>query len=909
MTKEDDDLRLGRQALERGLIDREGLEEALRERDRRPSVHLGDIFRSLDLIDTSELHLLEEEVRRLSARAPAPPPAEVVAAMADPAKRFGKYVLLNPIGEGGMGVVFKAWDPTMSRYIALKRLRRMEEPFIRRFHREAQTAGRLAHPHIVPVHEVGDHEGQPFIAMEFVDGAALGSLRLEPRRAAEILRDVARAIHAAHEAGIIHRDIKPQNLLLDRAGQVWVTDFGAARPLAHGETVTSAGVVIGTPVYMAPEQAGAERCDVRTDVYGLGATLYDLLAGRPPFTGQSMLEVLDKVRRDDPEPLRRIDARIERDLQTIVQKAMDRKPESRYATARDLADDLDRHLPGEPILARPHGVAARAARQVRRHPTAAALAVVALLAAGYFVVQRLRLHALERRAMTASDPEEAARLWDQLAALGDEAAGPRADEARRRAQIATDRRRSRETIAEAASRAKELSALLESLARLRGQARDEEERINPWDPPDAKAALWSLQQQIAAAERQSIVLEAQTIRLFTTARQLDRSDRIGVAQLAEFLKERIEAVERFGETERAAFLEESLRQLARDAGLESMLAWLEGGGTLALDSDPPGAEVSLVRHVEGPDRRLGLEANERRLGACPLAPVALARGSYRLVVRKEGYADTRFLAWIDRGTRQEARVRLHRAEEIGRGFVHVPAGPFIMAGDREAYQGRAERTVVEVRDFFIARSEVTMSEYVEYLDALLQENQKDEAQRRLPRTAPTGPAYASIRDGRVVLHATVDSRWPAFGLSWDDAVAYAQWLTAKAAKRGERGLYRLPTAAEWEKAARGVDGRLFPWGNAFDWTFTNGGRAAEHSRLLPGASVAADESPYGVLDMAGGVREWVADWFAERYTMKEARGGAWNDTNIASFHCAARTGTTTRNVANHCGLRLVRQWP
>ena len=303
---------------------------------------------------------------------------------------LGTYRVLELLGHGGMGIVLRGRDEALDRVVALKVLC----PALAhgrdriRFVREARAAAQVRHDHVVEVHAVvSPADGLPYIVMEYLAGATLAQSieragRLGPREAASVTLQVAEGLAAAHAAGLVHRDIKPSNVMLDPAkGRTKITDFGLARRAGESSDVTQEGSAVGTPAYMSPEQARGAAVDARSDVYSLGATLYEAMTGEPPFRGTSA-SVLRQVIETDPRPPRRIITALPRNLETICLKAMARDPARRYPTARDLADDLGRFLRGETILARPAGVLERTWRFARRRPViaglAASLAVVSL---------------------------------------------------------------------------------------------------------------------------------------------------------------------------------------------------------------------------------------------------------------------------------------------------------------------------------------------------------------------------------------------------------------------------------------------------------------------------------------------------------------------------------------------------
>lgn len=305
---------------------------------------------------------------------------------------FGDYELLEEIARGGMGIVYKARQVSLKRPVALKMILAGEfatEAELKRFRTEAEAAANLQHPNIVAIHEIGEHNGQHYFSMDYVEGRNLAELTngqpMQAQRAAGYVKTIAEAIHFAHQRGTLHRDLKPQNVLIDTSDRVRITDFGLAKQTQRESSLTQTGVVMGSPSYMPPEQATGRHDQVgpHSDVYSLGAVLYELLTGRPPFLAESAMATMMKVVEQEPASPRKLNPHVPPDLETICLKCLEKRPERRYSSARALAEELDRFLRHEPIQARPASALRKAVSWSRRHRalmTAAVSAVVLLLA-------------------------------------------------------------------------------------------------------------------------------------------------------------------------------------------------------------------------------------------------------------------------------------------------------------------------------------------------------------------------------------------------------------------------------------------------------------------------------------------------------------------------------------------------
>jgi serine/threonine-protein kinase len=399
------DRALGRRAVRAGFLsDGEledllagggGLERQLRER----GVSADDLRRLRSELDREEYALFSPDHRV---------PPEVAAVQGDPARRLAEFVLVSSLGRGGIGEVWKAWDTRLGRWVAIKLPRPQPDPeaATRRFTREALAAARVSHPNIVAIHRVAEERGRCFIVMQYVEGRPLGAERPGWKGALEILRVVATAVHHAHELGVVHRDLKPGNILIAPDGRPFILDFGLAHLEESAWLQSREGLVAGTAAYMSPEQAmgGPAARGRSTDIYSLGATLYEVVAGRPPFAGATFAEILQKVLHDDPPAPRFLNRDVPPDVEAVILRAMDKEPWRRYATAKELAEDLDRCLRGESLAVRQGEFLHALRRRVKRHPLATfavAAAILFVLVFGALEARRSAHH--ERQLRTIRD--------------------------------------------------------------------------------------------------------------------------------------------------------------------------------------------------------------------------------------------------------------------------------------------------------------------------------------------------------------------------------------------------------------------------------------------------------------------------------------------------------------------------
>jgi formylglycine-generating enzyme required for sulfatase activity/tRNA A-37 threonylcarbamoyl transferase component Bud32 len=784
---------------------------------------------------------------------------------------LGRYEDLGVIGRGGMGEVLRVREPALHRVVAMKVIRRDlagNPAVVARFVEEAQCTAQLQHPGIVPVHELGRlPDGRLYFTMREVHGRTLREVIREVHKASPFewqatesgwsFRRLVDAFHAACEAvayaharGVVHRDLKPENVMVGGFGEVLVMDWGLAR-IPGRELDSKIGNVAGTPSYMAPEQARGEvdRIDARTDVYALGAVLWHLLTGKPPYMGARSRDVVEQVIAGPPRtPGRRNGPPVPDELVAVCSKAMDREPEGRHADAGALARDVAAWLDG-----------ARKREQ--------ALAVVERATSLVEASSRLR--------------RESRLRGERAAALLEGVRPTDAEELKHPGWAEQD-----------AARALEIDADLKDLQA--AQALRSALEIAP-DLPEAHAAL---------AHRARVEHE----------RAEERRDDAAAARAEVTLRLHAGALPEAHPTRIASF------------------AWLQGDGALTLVTDPP-AEVELLRY-EIQHRRL-VAAPFRSLGRTPLRAVALPRGSYLAILRAEGCAEVRYPVAIGRqehwdgvppGESEPFPIRLPLRAELGADEIYVPAGWCTVGGDPLA-QDPLPRRRVWVGAFALRRFPTINREWIAWLDRLVAEGNEPEALAWVPRErgrsfgSDGAMIYGRDAEGRFVLVPDHDGdAWlPDYPVVMLDRASALAWGRAESLRTGQP--WRLPSEIEREKAARGVDGRFFPWGDFLDPTWTSM-RHSHGTRATPAVVSAfpVDESPYGCRHLGGNSRDWCLESYdegprieGERLVLVEPavdrrsviRGGMWFGLEPIC-RAASRYGITPTARSGDLGVRLAR---
>ncbi len=849
--------------------------------------------------------------------------------------RLSRYERQGELGRGGVGLVYRAFDRELHRPVAIKILSEgsvARPEVLKRFQREGEVMAGLSHPNLVTIYDMGEEEGRPFIVMELVEGETLNQglqrNRWSLRRQIELLEQTARGVGHAHAHGIVHRDLKPANILVTPSGTPKVADFGLAHLSETPLTLTQSGMMFGTPLYMAPEQVEArpEKLSARTDVYALGAILYEILTGAPPYAGGgSPAEVFTRILDQDPIPVRHRNPDVHPDVATICMMALERNPGDRYPTAREFAEDLHRFLEDQTILARSPSWPARTRRFLRRHKTASVAVGLSfsfvLGLAGVLAVRSMQRAQEQRNLLRRRENA----LQEIRAAIAEErwaGAAARCDEALK-LDPGNPEIRIQERIARAMGRA--VHAL--SVADL--TSREIRSIFVPEVPAPAPAsrrqAVWDAEDRLRRLKLELQGRWQEAEEAARTALALD--PRHGPAQriLEQLALDRHRRAEEEGDLPMVAWWRE---QAIRHGGAE-VLDRLDPWSTVTLTPSVEGTRAFLFRYepqgrrllplpahpIQGareielpPIDALPLSAPEsekkamRNRTAYPLSetefnevrfPVRLRQGSYLILLKKEGFVDTRVPLLVEHGKEASASVRLLRAEEIPEGFVYVPAGKSILGGDPRAITEKETpppRREIEMNGFLISRFAVTAEQYARFHLSLSREDQR----KHEPHSG-------------VEFHAES----PVCLIAHESAEAFAAWFT------GTRGMgkwtFRLPTEKEWERAARGADGRFFPWGNEFDYAFS----AAFHSRSKAGfvpdrfddtiGQFPADESPFGVRDMAGACGTWTSTYNADTKTWAGKGGSAWIKADAC--RAASRHWVPAEGMSEHLGIRLVADLP
>ena len=756
--------------------------------------------------------------------------ADAAPGLVLPAGAAQRYIVEHELARGSMGIIRVARDLTLHRTVALKALNPscLIPGAPSRFVEEARITAQLSHPGIVAVYEIGvGDDGQPFFTMQLIEGRTLQSILDGLRgQAPEVSRafsrvrllhifiQVCNTVAYAHSRGVIHRDLKPENIMLGTFGEVFVMDWGLAkivtrdvpRPVAGGREPdqhwrTRLGDVTGTPSYMSPEQAMGlvDALNARSDVYGLGSILYEVLTLRPPHGAGTPQEILRRVRQEVPVPPSRVAPAqdVPSELDSIVMRCLAREQSDRFASATDLVDEIEAFLSGGRTGMARIRSAARIVREAARH----------------------------------------AQTFKDLA--------------RRRRHVARE-------------------------------AGDGQCLRLPGDEPERIQALWVAQANLESLETDVEQAFETAVALFTQALGEAPDQTEAREGLRELFWYRFLEAERTGDRAGMAIFRALAAQHDHIGVLRAALA---GDGALTLTTEPAGAAVSVYRFEEQ-DRRL-IAVDPRHCGATPLALEPLPMASYLFVLEADGFETTRLPVCLARQEQAETHVRLIPRGRLPHGMVHIPSG-ICWAGASEVELQAPPRQRIRVEDFIIAAEPVTVEEYAEFLNDLYG---RDPAGAR----AHVPPRWRLGSDAHY--HPEDHGRLPITQVSGRNALAYAAWRRQRDALP-----WRLPADFEWEKAARGVDGRGFTWGSHWEPGFCRCADSPEGG-ALSSVGNQLDEGPYGVRDLCGGVREWTCTehpWDPRRRAVK---GGGYL-SGRAACHLATRQFVKIDRSAPDLGFRL-----
>ncbi len=864
----------------------------------------------------------------------SPPPQEELRKK-DP-ETLGRYRIIRPLGQGGMGVVYLAEDPMMKRQVALKMLpatMSKNEDARERFRRETAACSELNHPAIVPIYEVGQEANSLYYTMRYVEGEpfrdyahrvlhpgmdsqesttppqeasvsffkqAVGLIRttarmrarvnISPQGIEAILRvgeETARALAHAHNHGVIHRDVKPANIMVDGQGAAQLLDFGLAKS-ETAATMTRTGLLVGTIAYMAPEQVTDDLGDVdgRTDIYSLGVALFECLAGCRPFQGASSEALIfQTLNKPAPSPLIFV-PELSRDIETIILKCLEKNPERRYATASELADDIARIRAHKKIEAQPLGPLGKILRWCEYHKAVACLiALVLILLAGIPIL-----------------------AWQQ----------DYVDRQKARADFSKADKKTQEHISQ-------YELLKEELKKVRFDLIEQERKT-----PDAIPATDKRKSQLLELRsRLSQLIEAirtQTVEAeFAHARAreiLGHPSPEAEERFAAFLFAQLLEAESTGDEERFYALEDQLKNTPfKDR--------IVGSGSLYLRTSPPGATFAI--------RRITRDAKQMSVpskfiwahGKTPIDGLDLPCGHYVVELEHPKGPRITYPIFIERGESwgqpswhggifkdKDWTVPVPSHKDIdAKAWGLVPGGPFLSIVNRDTNPASGQSTWLWLDSFLMKRLEITGSEYAEFLAA---QNNNEQRLLQAPfKVVPRQPD-GNLQEVFMVPATTTLSPplyrqtmllAPVASISQRNARDFATWATTAYGSE-----VRLPTSLQWEKAAKGIDGRLYPWGNHFDEEYIHPCGFIDGKLVPPQPTPedSKDRSPYGILELSGGVREWCGDGhdLLDGETTPYLVGGnaVWGLFSGRSFMVTPREFMAYDNVLFDSGIRLVMPW-
>ncbi len=805
------------------------------------------------------------------------------------------YTQVRTIGLGGVGLVISAHDPNLNRDVAVKMLRGESKgklPDIERFIREARATAKIEHPNVIPVHEMGVMDGVGvYFTMKKVKGDNFHEVienlkkgdrgyceKYTRRHLLEIFISICNGVSFAHDKKIIHRDLKPHNILIGDYGEVLVMDWGLAKHLDsteedkyrdfaaekgecrfHGDSsMTTDGTISGTPNYMPPEQADGKvlELDEKSDIYSLGAILYQILTYSPPYTGEDVYKVLADVQKGNlVHPREKCPKhKIPRELEAICLKAMSLEKAERYQSVPELIRDTRNYIEGFSVSAHPDSALVKFRKLCMRHPavSSTSAAAVFIVVAGFLLVkliffiqyQTIITAADENRIEGSRELRNATQTYSELDAIA-----------------------SKRVVREESEKEQELSKKLSALY-INAENKYETSVLLYKSVPKAYSRTLPLREGLTD-------IMVNRIRYSILVQNYERAEK-----WINFIRQQTGNFENLSPENKNIIL-----------GFADIV---KGDGRMRVSTEPAGASVTLCKLADKGDGILS-EVENRELGLSPVNEFMIPKGSYIIKIKYGNRPEVAYPVMISHGEKENPNI--HIPESVPAGMVYIPAGYFFIGGENSRYYRSHE---ISIPSFFIRKYEVTFGEYLEFWKELKTKDEKEKHVSKIIFDA-SERAFADAWDSDGKLISPLRENLPVVGILLESAMAYCDWLSRKTGRK-----FMLPSAEQWEKAARGVDGRNFPWGNGFNAKYANinenTGARKDFGYFAPPGSLPRDISVYGLFDMGGNVREMTSSKFVDGGAFFQIKGASASTTR-RFLYCAYSSDTPV--APSDVGFRYV----